>query len=358
MKTLLAAIEMPPAVGGVETYYGNLVRYWPDELSVIDNAGRRLVNPSLPFLKWLPALFSLSSAIRNMRPDWIIAGEILPVGTAVWILRKFFTFKYAVFLHGLDFSAATVSGRKRRLSKRILERADRVLCANSYTGALVQKLAPSAKIEVVNPGVDAERPAVTPTLRSGLAFNYDLEGRFVLLSVGRLVRRKGIDMVLRALPQVIERVPKFRYIIIGNGPEAGSIGQLIDELKLDAYVTLLTDIDDNRKHAWLDLADAFIMTSRNLDGNYEGFGIVYLEAGLHAKPVIAGRSGGVSDAVENGVTGFQVDEEDPSAIARAILELAEHPEIASRLGAAGLERAKRFAWPQQISIIHSLLSRP
>ncbi len=353
MKTLFAAIEMPPAFGGVERYYANLVRHWPGELSVIDNGSRGLVNPSLPFLKWLPSLFSIGSMIRESKPDWVIAGEVLPIGTAVWILSHFFTFKYAVILHGLDLSAATAVPHKRWLSRRILARASRIICANSHTGALAQAFSPSSSIHVVNPGVEA--PTLVPADSTArLKFNYNLENRFVLVTVSRLVPRKGIDRVLEALALLGPKVP-VTYAIIGNGPEREALDAKIESLGLDDRVIILSDADDEKKHVWLEAADAFIMTARDIAGDYEGFGIVYLEANQHGKPVIAGMSGGVGDAVEDGVNGLRVNESDPAAIADAIRRLIDDPELKRRLGEQGKERAEQFTWQRQIKMIHTLL---
>jgi len=113
----------------------------------------------------------------------------------------------------------------------------------------------------------------------------------------------------------------------------------------------LGKITDEEKWAWMDLCDIFIMPSRNIDDDFEGFGIVYLEANLSGKPVIAGDTGGVRDAVQNGVSGLLVDPENVDEIANAIIKLSKDKELIKKLGEQGRERAIReFNW-EVISVV-------
>ena len=351
MKTLLVALEYPPAVGGVETYYSELVRNWPEEIRVLDNSERKLVNG----WRWLPALGSVAAQLRSYKPDWLIVGEILPLGTVAWILAHFFNFKYAVILHGLDFSLATRNPFKRFLTGRILARASKIIAVNSYTAELIEKQYPGSKDKtaVVNPG--ARTFDIPELLPAKLRANYGLEGTFVLLTMARLVKRKGVDMVLRSLPALLKRIPSLRYVIIGNGPDRAYMQALIDEFGLDEHVIFLPTVSEAEKAAWLSIADVFAMPARNIGGDYEGFGIVYLDAGFAGKPVIAGRSGGVRDAVSDGINGLVVDEEDPHSIALAIERLFDDPELRQRLGEKGHERAAAQSWNLQIKKIYDFL---
>lgn len=355
MKTLLAALEFPPAVGGVEKYYGNMAKLWPEEIIVASNENNQLANPRLPFFKWLPSLFTLGRIILKEKPDWVIAGEILPIGTAVWLLSKFFSFKFAVMLHGLDFSLAIKTPRKRRLAKKILQQAGMIICVSGYTAELVRNcIGNQSRIHIVHPGVDPVG-AANPELVKELEKKYSLENKFVLLTVGRLVKRKGADMVLAALAAIKDKIPDLRYIIVGRGAEEKYLQDLIVRHSLESHVRLLTDVTEEEKAVWFWRSDAFIMPARNIEGDFEGFGIVYLEAGAYGKPVIAGRSGGVRDAVRDGLNGVQVDEENPEAIAEAIMTLYNDRELAKRLGQQGRERSRDFAWSKQIVRIYTLL---
>lgn len=353
MKTLLLALEYASSFGGVETYYQKLAEYWPDEFAVIDNRNKQLINKSFWILNWLPAWQ------QSMRTDadWIIAGEILPIGTAVWLASFFKKCKYAVFLHGLDFSLATTSAWKRFVSRRILRRAQLIFCANSRTAQLVGEfMGDIKKIVVATPGIDAEAPIIRPELIAGVKENYGLEGMITFLTIGRLVKRKGFDKVIEALPEICNQMPNVRYIIAGQGPEEQNIRKMIADESLAGKVILLNNVTEQEKWAWLSVADIFIMPAREINGDYEGFGIVYLEANLFGKPVIAGRSGGVGDAVEDQVNGLLVHPDSVPEIAAAMISLAQQPELRTKLGRAGEKRAREdFAWPKKVQSIYNAL---
>jgi len=154
--------------------------------------------------------------------------------------------------------------------------------------------------------------------------------------------------VVACLPQVLVECPNLVYVIIGRGEEAENLKLQIKNLKLEDKVLLLTEVEAEELKLWYQTSDIFIMTSRELNGDYEGFGIVYLEAGLAKKPVIAGKSGGVSDAVVDGVTGLMVDSENLEEINKAIIKLVQFPGLRDRLGQAGHNRAiKEFNWEGQ-----------
>ncbi len=353
MKTLLAALEYPPAVGGVETYYAHLASQWPEEIKVLDNSNKQL---SGGLWRWLPGLLTLYKNIKAQGTEWLIVGEILPLGTITWLLSFLLPFKYCVVRHGLDYSLARRSPRKRWMSTVILKKASAIIAVNSYTAGLIQKNVPlsSAKLIVVNPGAEPA-PAASPLLVRRFEDNYNLDNAFVLMTMARLVKRKGVDMVLRAIARLRTSIPDLRYVIIGQGPDKNYIQAIIDEQGIGEHVVMLPTVRTDEKAAWLELADVVIMPARNIDGDYEGFGIIYLDAGTYAKPVIAGQSGGVSDAVTDGINGLIVDEENPEAIATAIKRLYEDVALRQRLGESGLQRAEALTWQRQIEKIYLFL---
>lgn len=347
MKTVLLALEFPPAQGGVETYYGKLQQYWPEKLEVITNHNNQLISPSLPIFGWLKGFFSFGAYYRREKPEWALAGEILPLGTILYLLSFIYSYKYGVFLHGLDFSLARRTGVKRSLTGLILNKANLIICANSYTAAEVKKCYPQLqRIEVVNPGVEPRAEA------------NDLEttkNTFELLTIGRLVKRKGVDMTLRAIATLKKHIPYLHYTIVGDGPDKKYIEDIVQELGLTSCVSLVSKAAEEDKERYLKACDIFIMPSRDIHGDYEGFGIVYLEAGSYKKPVIAGQGGGVSDAVTNDDNGLVVNGEDPTAIAEAILRLYNDNALRSRLGQRGYERSQASSWQARVTTIYSLL---
>jgi len=357
MKTLLFTLEYPPFYGGVANYYGNLIKHWPqpDEIFILsNNDGCLIKNWSWP--KWLPAVWQLKKEIKKNKISHVLVGHILPLGTVAWLLSKFIDFKYSVILHGLDFAFAGRSFRKRWLAKKILNQAENIVCANSYTAKLVADfLGSKGKIVVVNPGI-ASRPSPIAHRPSQIKEKYNLENKFVLLTVGRLVKRKGIDLVLACLPEVLRQVPDLVYAIIGDGPEEENIKKLVAGLKLKKNVLMIDNADNEERNAWYNVCGIFIMPARQIGNDFEGFGIVYLEANLANKPVIAGDSGGVRDAVVDGLNGLLVNPENKEEITEAIIKLVRDENLRKKLGEKGRERTiKEFSWEKQIGKIYNLI---
>ena len=360
MKTLLFTLEYPPFYGGVANYYGNLVKYWPkrDNISVLNNNNGLLINRTWPVLKWLSAIPRLREAIKKGRIDHIIVGHILPLGLAALLCRQLYPIKYSVILHGLDFSRATQIWRKRIISKIILIKADKIICANSYTAELVKSFLGGkvdGKIKIVNPG--AEQLATRNSqLATQLKKKYHLNNKIILLSVGRLVKRKGFDQVIEALPEVLKQAPNLIYVIIGDGEELRNYQLNITNYELSDKIIIINKAADGERDAWYNLCDIFIMPAKNINGDFEGFGIVYLEANLAGKPVIASLSGGVGDAVIDDLNGLIVDPLDLNEIARTVIKLAQDTNLRRRLGEQGRERAiRKFNWPGQVEKIYKII---
>jgi phosphatidylinositol alpha-1,6-mannosyltransferase len=356
MKTLLFTLEYPPFKGGVANYYENLVKHWPkpDEIFVLDNVDNSLISKKI-WPRWLPALFKLAKVVKRKKINHVLVGQILPLGTVAYLASKFKKFEYSIIIHGLDFSLASRGLKKRWLSKKILSSAKNIICGNSYTAKLVEDfLGDKKKIIVVNPGVNIQKSTVG-NRQSEIKKKHNLENKIVLLTVGRLVKRKGVDTVLESLPKVLKQNSNLIYVVAGSGPEEKNIKKIITKLKLEKNVLIIKNPTDEDKNAWYEVCDIFIMPARNIDGDYEGFGIVYLEANLAGKPVIAGKSGGVGDAVVDGKNGLLVDPESREEISFAILSLIKNKDEKKRLGEQGRERAiKNFNWEKQAKIIYSL----
>jgi phosphatidylinositol alpha-1,6-mannosyltransferase len=359
MKTLLFTLEYPPFHGGVANYYGSLVKYWPkpDEISVLNNNDGRLINKKLPLLKWPPAYFILHKKIKQEKIQHILVGQILPLGSVAYLVSKTVKIKYSVFLHGMDLSFAIINLRKKWLAGKILKNADKIICINSYVAEMARQAFPDIKhkIIIVNPGVDGHIMHNAQNITQ-LKEKYNLENKIVLLSVGRLVKRKGFDMVIKAMPAVLKRIPNLVYIILGDGEEQKNYELQITNYKLRNEVLIIKNASDQERNSWYNICDIFIMPSRNINGDFEGFGLVYLEANLAGKPVVAGKSGGVSDAVIDGLNGLLVDPEDLNQITSAITKLAQDQSLRQKLGEEGKARAiNDFNWPKQTNKIYNFL---
>ena len=356
-NVLLFTLEYPPFKGGVANVYGNVVKHWNSEIFVL--TGDRLLKPH-----WFFALWHLYRAVKKHNIRTILVGHILPLGTVTCWLAKFMSVRYVVFLHGMDFAQALKAGRKRRLARRILARAERIIAMNGYTAALVQREFGNVigtKVVVVNPGVTFTKQENNPTLRRAgkttkqLLEKYHLEGKKILLQVGRLVERKGYDKVLEALPAVIKEIQNLMYVIVGDGPQREALQIINQKSSIKNHVIFITNATDEEVEFWYELCDIFIMPARNIDGDFEGFGIVYLEAGVYGQPVIAGGSGGGRDAGKKDLNGLLVNPESTPDIKDAILKLYHDEFLRRRLGQRGREWAKSFAWEDKVSQIKKIV---
>jgi phosphatidylinositol alpha-1,6-mannosyltransferase len=212
----------------------------------------------------------------------------------------------------------------------------------TYLGEFTQRAishslsASAAKAMVkIAPGIDVDH--FTPVDSTQLRKELNLEGKKVIVSVGRLVHRKGQDHLIESMPQILESVPDAHLLMVGKGPYLEHLAKLVALNKLENHVSFIGRIQYAELPRFICAGDVFAMPSRSrLAGlEVEGLGIVYLEASSCGLPVIAGSSGGAPDAVIDGVTGFVVDGTDNQQIAKAAIELLNNPEKAKSMGMAG-----------------------
>jgi phosphatidylinositol alpha-1,6-mannosyltransferase len=209
---------------------------------------------------------------------------------------------------------------------------------------------------VLHPGVDEARfdPSVDG---SGARAAHGLGDRPVVLCVSRLVPRKGQDVLIRGLPIVRERVTGATLVIAGGGPDRPRLERLAGAVDPRAVV-FAGEVSDQELPGLYAAADAFAMPCRSRWGGLEveGFGIVFLEAAASGRPVVAGRSGGAAEAVEDVRTGLLVEGAEPKAVALAVSRLLTHREEARRMGAAGRARVEAsFTWKGQAARLADIL---
>lgn len=356
-NVLLVAGVFPPGVGGMQNYYYNLCRHSRHNVTVFasdyHNAAEfdaaqsfRIIRK--PFLvdekvhPWhtLRMIPQVRRVIKEQKIDITLYGYIL-YGLIGLFLSLFRGKKYGVSVHGMDVLKLTRFFLLRWIVKAILIRADVVMVNSSYVKHLMMELGVKPEhIEVVYPGVEEvyeEMPKSGELLeRNGL------EGKYVLMTLGRLVQRKGFDMVVRAMPEVRKRIPDAVYLIVGGGPDRERLEQLVRELGVEDCVYFAGRAKDEELPLYYNLCDVFVMPSRYIaqEGDVEGFGIVYMEASRCRKPVIGGNSGGVVEAVLHEETGLIVDPHSPEAVAEAIIRLYEDQDLSRRLADNGYKRAK------------------
>lgn len=386
-KILLVTLDFTPALGGVSRMYEQLCRALPPDNIVVwapslpagpaappprhvlprHRVGVRAMARPLgerhplsvqesfhiirqPLLakngwpKWRRGLTSLYKYLKGHVDTEVVAGQVLPIGTMLWLISFALPIRYSVFVHGMDIASPMHKPRQRWLLKKILGRSFKVLAANEYVANLVRELGISQdQIVLVQswPGVRA-----SATKEQSLAVRQKLgivENDPVLVTVARLVKRKGHDIVLSSLEKVWQQYPNTHYVIIGSGPEEENLAAIIKTLTKPAQVHLLGKLSDQEVAEWLAAATMFIMIPYAINsGDQEGFGIVYLEAGLQGTPVIGSDHGGVSKAVQNEVNGLLVPQGNVEATTQAILTLLANEELRKKLGEQGRVIAQKY----------------
>lgn len=386
VRCLLIASIFPPIHGGSAVVYDNLCRFMPKgsievltaRKNYLDNAtvagwqshdanapykvtrvdflrprilpppANKLVSVWRLLFQDLPvyarALLAAARIVKKNDINLVCVGEI---GTGSWLamtLRKWYGVKVMIYVHGEEITTASggrFSGNKRQT---YLRSADRIISVSKFTcDALtsLMQVAP-ASIALIQNGVDTAR--FTPGPRSPtLIARHGLEGKKVVISVGRLVRRKGIDHAVLAFGQMLRQRqrPDVHYLIVGDGEMRAELAHLIAAEGLQPHVTLAGMVSDSELVDYLRLCDVFLLPNRTLEnGDTEGFGLVFREANACGKPVIGGRAGGVVEAVQDNVSGLLVDGGDIAEIAAALARILDDEALAARLGAGGLQLAR------------------
>jgi len=169
----------------------------------------------------------------------------------------------------------------------------------------------------------------------------------VILTVGALKPRKGIDIIIKSLPLILKEAPEVELVIVGEG-EQSTYWNLAKDLAVADRITIKTNLPNEELKNLFRKCSVFALTPRYIDHQFEGYGLVYLEAGLYKKPVVGSRSGGVPDAVIDGETGLLIQENDPPATAAAIVKILKDPELAKKLGEGGYRLARERNWDDYI----------
>lgn len=261
-----------------------------------------------------------------------------------WLLRC----RAVLYCHGDDLAERPGEARIRARRRRQFGIADGIVASSEAAARDLGRVfgVSRKRITLISNGVDTARYRPLPP-DPQLAAAVGATGKRVVVTVGRLVPRKGVDTVIAALPALLPAYPDLHYLVVGDGPDGERLRALAETAGVAARVHFVGAVPADDVPRYLALAELMVMPHRQeADGEEEGTPLVFLEASACAKPVIAGRTGGAPDLVADGVTGLCVDGADGAAVADAIRRMLDNPDWARRLGAAGLERARSAGWDQ------------
>ena len=329
------------------------------------NSIHRIALKRVPWLKpeslliYLKLLVKAATLAATRRFVAIFAGRVLPEGLVAWTIARLRGRPVLIYAHGEELTNWG-RGRKFALMRFVFRRADAVLANSDFTRDTLAGLlgVDPGRIAVVYPTVDEERfrPGLSgDDLRAGIGV---APGQRLILSIGRLQRRKGFDSVIRALPLLQQQGIDAHYVVIGIGEDREYLKRLAAELGVSDRVHLLGHVAYEDLPRWYAACDLFAMPNRDIDGDTEGFGLVFLEAASAAKPAVAGTAGGTGSAVVDGVTGLRVDGENLEAITRALARLLADPAEAARMGRNGRMRVlDNFTHQRRVDQLRELALR-
>lgn len=303
-------------------------------------------------------LFRAAALAMTRRFDAIHAGRALPEGLVALIVGRLTFHEVVIYAHGEELTTWG-DGTKYRTMRFALRHADTVVANSDYTDQQLRRMGvPAKQIVVVNPGVDIERfRAGLPCadLKDSIGLRRD---EHLILSVGRLQRRKGFDMVIRSIPQLLDAGLGVRYALIGIGEDQEYLADLAAKHGVADRVHLLGHVSPADLARWYNACNVFAMPNREVSGDTEGFGMVFLEAAACGKPAIAGNAGGTGAAVLDGETGLRVDGDDIMAIAQSLLRLLSQPDTRENMAQTAVARARRvFSWDRVADRTRLLPSR-
>ena len=338
-ELLIITRNYPPQTGGLESYSFHLIRALRRRIRLRVIA----LGKSKPHLIWFLPL-AMMGGFKSVWFDSIprihlCDGLLAPIGR---MLKLFSRSRVSISVHGLDVTFS--QPLYQRLIPSCLRHLDQIVCVSRSTrDECLKRGIPAERCVVIPNGIPVEefrlagnRRDLIPELERSLG--RPLAGRKILVTVGRLVKRKGVQWFVE---EVLPRLgSQYLYVVVGTGPEQEAIQDAVIRRNLQDQVVLTGRQPDRLRNSLLQAADAFIMPNIRIPGDVEGFGIAALEAGACGLPVIAAGIQGIRDAVIDGVTGYLVREKDAGAFAARIetVEL-DRGRICSTV-------VSRFGWEQ------------
>jgi phosphatidylinositol alpha-1,6-mannosyltransferase len=291
----------------------------------------------------------------------VVFGAAAPLALMAPKLRKAGVKKIIALTHGHEVWWARIFPFNLAM-KRIGKSVDHLTYLGEFTRQAISRSLSQKSIDSmvkIAPGIDTTHfsPQSDATQRRT---ELGLESKKIIISVGRLVHRKGQDKLIQAFPTIVREIPNAHLLIVGEGPYRAHLEKLVEKLSLKANVTFVGRIFYNDLPSYLSASDVFVMPSRSrfFGLEVEGLGIVYLEASACAIPVVAGVSGGAPDAVQEGITGLCVDGTNVGHIAEAVIHICSDSKRATKMGLAGrnwvIEQWQWEIWSKQFN---SLLMR-
>ncbi len=356
MNLVLITQDFPPDVGGIHSYCDELGRKFAQKCSSFTviapekpDAGK--YDAELPYtviripapdtLLGLALIPRLPVLLEKMNTDVVMHAQWNTLIASAAARRAGYDGKIVCAAHGRELlltPGLPLTGRFMNFYRKVmLQEPDLFLPVSRYTAGLLKELGvPESKIRIIPNGTDPESFHADESNRNEI--QHFSEDDWVMLTTARLVRRKGVDVVLRAMAELLPDHQNLKYLVVGDGEELDDLKNMAVELGLNSSVVFTGKVPYRMLLQYYATANAFVMVPKTLVPDVEGFGIVYLEANACSLPVIGSTSGGVPDAIEHEKTGLLVPENNVEELKSAIERLIENPEEAKKMGEYGRER--------------------
>ena len=362
-KVVLITQDFYPMCGGIATYLEQIyLKYFQKtDFNVIvpDYIGKKKCYDACSFAVYQTKFSPFTLDVRRercnkqmlnildaLRPDILLFGYLRShPEVGLFYKSKNPAVKVGIFMHAKEAFINDCICKKNNILgthkgylikeaefyKFILNKADFIFAVSTFTRNLLIKQGITREIHIIHPSVQ-----INQTPLNSLSGN---DKDITLLSVGRLVKRKGQGKVIEIMPHLLEKYPHLKYVIVGNGPERPFLKAQIERLCLGNCVTLASGISNKKLTHYYSLCDIFVLHCDFLPPNdVEGFGMVFLEANLYGKPVIGGNTGGTSDAIIHGKSGLLINPRSTVDLKRTISYLIENKNIRKELGSYGRDR--------------------
>lgn len=382
MRIGLITENWPPAIGGIENYLEHVASYLNkggDEVTVIASkvAGadrkkkgdkKELLGPkvirkrffsNIVRPRWWPLYRWIRKKAKQEKWEVVFCGKALFEGLIGYLLKKKCGVPYVIFTYAMEIEDWKSNLWQKLKLKKILRNADKVVCINDVTKkSLIELGVAESSIVKAWPGVDAKMLEESNAEQvEGILEKYELSQPYII-SVGRLIKRKGFDLVIEAFSQIDQtKFGDTKLVIVGDGPELDKLQGDVEGELLDTSVLFLPDVPNKDLRALYAGAHLFVLAPREIVNDIEGFGIVYLEAAAQGVPCIGTKTGGVPEAVVDGGTGIVVKSENVDAICKAMERILADNEFRDALGERGRQRVlKEFSWDTRIKVIEDAIS--
>jgi phosphatidylinositol alpha-1,6-mannosyltransferase len=363
-KILCITNDFGPRAGGIETFVIGLIERLPQSRVIVytsaqDNSepydrkwladyGIEVVRDKAKILLPTPGVaYCVKDLVRERRISTVFFGAAAPLALLSRGLRKVGVKHIVALTHGHEVWWSKVWPFTMAMNF-ISRHVNHLTYLGEYTRSAISRSVTkqaAANMVKIAPGIDTDH--FSPRDASELRRELGLTNKKVIVSVGRLVHRKGQDVLIEAMPSIIKEVPEAHILMIGEGPYRSYLETRVKTLGLQERVTFIGRIQYAELPRYICAGDIFVMPSRSrLAGlEVEGLGIVYLEASACGLPVIAGNSGGAPDAVLAGKTGLVVEGTKTEVVASAVVELLLDPKRSQAMGLAGREWiTKEWRW--------------